>query len=492
MMDMAKNFHRKSRSVWRFRLAAIALGFLPLLAAELVLVALDLPKRDVAIDPYVDLHHLRPLFELDSQAETRSIGSERLHLFRPVSFPATKAAGTVRVFALGGSTTQGEPYSTETAFPKWLKLNLRAQSPATNFEVINCGGLSYASYRVLAILKEVLTYDPDLIVIYTGQNEFLEHREYADWKVASSRSEAMVWLSQMRTVRYLRSMVTQPAERTDAVTRTQLTAEVDALLDYSGGLDDYHRDDPWRQPVVNHFRWNLEQMIRACHDHQVPLILIRPVTNLIDCPPFKFEIDSTLSVDKQAEFAARWDALRAHRDDIRDPLAEVDSLLSIDSLHAGALFMKGRLLADRGDWATAKQYFMAARDADVCPLRAITPILEAVSELAERYEVPLIDAEQLITDLSEHQIPGSQWLVDHVHPTIEGHQRIGEAVAELCVEEHLNTPTNADWKTGRRTLYTEHLRGLGEAYFHRGKQRLEGLTLWTQGRAKKVKSAASE
>ena len=487
---MAQKSHRNKRHPWLFRLTAIALGFLPLLAIEFVLAALGLPNRPAAIDPYVDLHHLRPLFERDTQTQTLSIGSERLHLFRPVSFTEKKPKGTYRIFALGGSTTQGEPYSTETAFPEWLKLNLRAQSPDTNYEAINCGGLSYASYRVLAILKEVLEYDPDLIVVYTGQNEFLEHRTYENWKPQSARSESIAWLSQMRTVQLLRSWIAKPAARSEAAVRTELASEVDALLDYSGGLNDYHREDPWREPVVSHFRWNLEQMIRACRERRVPLILVRPVTNLIDCPPFKFEIDSKLPAVQQSEFSERWDALRANRDGIRDPLDEVDYLLSIDPQHAGALYMKGHLLADQGNWEAAKRCFIAARDADVCPLRAITPIAEAVTELAERFELPLVDAEQLISDLSEHQLPGSQWLVDHVHPTIEGHQRIGEAIAELCVQERLVMPTNSDWRTDRKTFYTEHLSSLGEAYFHRGKQRLEGLMLWTQGRAKKVKAAA--
>lgn len=485
---MAESVPRKWRYVWRFRLAAIGLGLLPLFIAEWVLAVLDLPKRPAAIDPYVDLHHLRPLFELNEETQRFSIGKERLHLFRPASFDVRKPPGKFRAFALGGSTTQGEPYSTETAFPEWMKLNLQAQSPETDFEVINCGGLSYASYRVLAILREVLEYDPDLIVIYTGHNEFLEQRTYTNWKPVSARSNAIARLAQMRTVQLVRSLVSPPVDRATAPSQTELSSEVDALLDYSGGLNDYHRNDPWREPVVDHFRWNIEQMIHACRARHVPLILVRPVSNLCDCPPFKFEVDTTLSTDKQLEFTQHWDALRANRDEVQDPLTEVAYLLSIDPQHAGALYLKGRLLADQGNWDDAKDYFIAARDADVCPLRAITPIADTVSELAHKFNVPLVDAEHLLAEVSEHQIPGSQWLVDHVHPTIEGHQRIGEALAELCVHEHLIQPANSNWVTDRRALYTQHLSGLGETYFHRGKQRLEGLMLWTQGRAKKVKA----
>ena len=92
----------------------------------------------------------------------------------------------------------------------------------------------------------------------------------------------------------------------------------------------------------------------------------------------------------------------------------------------------------------------------------------------------------MFADRSEHEIIGSTWLVDHVHPTIEGHQLLGEALAEAAVQAKITAPTNPNWEVDREVLYQQHLSGLGEDYFHRGKQRLEGLLLWTQGRAKKV------
>ena len=229
-------------------------------------------------------------------------------------------------------------------------------------------------------------------------------------------------------------------------------------------------------------------MIRECQAKRVPLVLLRPVSNLLDCPPFKFELDSQLSAEQQAKFEAAWNQLRDHRAEVVNSMATVDDLLAIDPQHAGALYLKGRLLADRNEWDSAKQYLVAARDADVCPLRAISPIADAVTELAAKFNVPLLDAERLISDRSEHQIPSSQWLIDHVHPTIEGHQLIGEALAELCINKRLVAQSDAEWLSTRKELYETHLRGLGEEYFHRGKQRLEGLLLWTQGRAKKLKA----
>ncbi len=64
-------------------------------------------------------------------------------------------------------------------------------------EVINVGGISYASYRIAAILDEVLQHEPDLVVIYMGHNEFLEARTYdKQMLVPSTVAPAFHWLGQ--------------------------------------------------------------------------------------------------------------------------------------------------------------------------------------------------------------------------------------------------------------------------------------------------------
>lgn len=142
------------KKLWLLWLAMVLLALSPFLALEGVLRLLPWPRFPPAADPFVDLHNLRPLFQLDTDSGRMAISPERFNLFRPATFALHKPADTFRVFALGGSTTQGEPYSTETAFPQWLQLDLQAAVPDRQVEVINCGGLSYASYRVLAILRE--------------------------------------------------------------------------------------------------------------------------------------------------------------------------------------------------------------------------------------------------------------------------------------------------------------------------------------------------
>lgn len=479
----------KSRRFF-FRLAAIALGLFPFALLEIGLRTFDLPKRPPAVDPFVDLNALRPLFQASPDGERMQIGADRLHLFRPASFANAKSRNAFRIFALGGSTTQGEPYSTETAFPAWMGITLQAACPELNMEVVNCGGLSYASYRVLAVLREVLQYEPDLIVIYTGHNEFLEDRTYAGYKQPGRWSKAISRLLALRTVQYAGALFGQSATRRRSMGErpTKMSREVDALLDYRGGLENYHRDPTWTLAVENHFRWNLEQMIHACQAGGIPLVLVGPVSNELDCPPFKIEVSGEMSASAAAHFDRQWQrALTA--DSLDSGLASARSALAKDPQHAGANFFIGQCLAQMGEYESAQTYLRAAKDMDVCPLRATSTIHQTVLDLAARWDVPVVDAQALFESHSDHGIVGDQWLVDHIHPSVAGHQWLGRRIADVCLAQRgWLAAQSTSWEEGLSDRFAQHLDTLGEAYFHHGKQRLEGLRLWTQGRAQKTSS----
>ena len=48
------------------------------------------------------------------------------------------------------------------------------------------------------------------------------------------------------------------------------------------------------------------------------------------------------------------------------------------------------------------------------------------------------------------------------------------------------------WQEQSEAIYRTHLGSLSEAYFQRAQQRLKGLQLWTQGRAKKTRPNGAE
>jgi hypothetical protein len=171
-------------------------------------------------------------------------------------------------------------------------------------------------------------------------------------------------------------------------------------------------------------------------------------------------------------------------------MAALTAALEIDPNHAAANFLLGRWYFSGGDIEPARERLTAARDHDVCPLRATTAIQTAVVEVADSQGAILVDADALFSRLSADEIVGSSWLIDHVHPTVEGHQQLGEAIATALIENGVfPSALPDDWLERGQAACRLHLSSLGEPYFQRGQQRLEGLLLWSQGRAKKVRES---
>ena len=155
---------------WRrailFRGLAVMLGLLPFLLIELGLRAFGVGRPGGHDDPFVGFSAVRPLFELNDSGERYEIAPSKRTHFYPESFTVRKDPREFRIFCIGDSTVQGNPWTTETSFTTWLEISLNAAEPARNWDVINCGGISYASYRMVPILVEVLRYQPDLVIVH--------------------------------------------------------------------------------------------------------------------------------------------------------------------------------------------------------------------------------------------------------------------------------------------------------------------------------------
>lgn len=488
---------KKKSPRYALRLLAILVGLAPVLVLEGLLRIWDYPKADFSGDPLIDASELKPLFEPIADDPGRmQIGESRLDLFCPAQFDLAKSKKAFRIFALGGSTTYGEPYASETSFPAFVGKFLEAANPNRDIEVINCGGLSYASYRIRFILQEVLEYSPDLILIYTGHNEYLERRSQI-FSGTSESNDSESWpefqvnkLARFKTVQLFNQALTKEKNRRSEVEPTKLAREVNALLDYQGGLEDYQRSKLNRRLVAKEFRFNLSSMIQMCKARNVPLVVVGPVSNLLDTPPFKFENRPDLSEEELTELDRQWElATGSASQRLAEQAAE--AVLRIDSEHAGALYLLGCLAANRKDFGSAKELLLGAKDSDVCPLRAPAEIVDVLKEVIQESGTAFVDANEVFEALSEGGIVGKKWLVDHIHPSVEGHRVLAEQIAAVCLDRKTITQVDHDWREKSVPQIEDYLANLDAAYYVRGQQRLAGLRLWTQGRAKKLRNSSS-
>jgi hypothetical protein len=482
---------RAARRPWKralFAGAAILLALVPFLILEMLCWAFDWGRPTNFEDPFVGFSAIHPLFVLDENKERYEIPKSRQTHFRPESFAKNKEEKEYRIFVLGGSTVQGRPYAIETSFTTWLELSLNAAEPGRHWEVVNCGGVSYASYRLVPILEEVLGYQPDLILICTGHNEFLEDRTYSSIKHASP---VLSWPQQqfarLRTFTLLRAGI-QSLSGEEAPRREQITLgpEADARLDWKGGLEQYHRDEDWQRGVIASFRGSLRRMQKLCQQADVPLWFIVPVANL-EWPPFKSEHRAGLSAEDKQQFARLHERARAlTRTDLLASLDLLDQAAAIDHRYAQLHYERGIAYQVLGQLDAARSTLIRAKEEDICPLRMLEPMKEIMHQVAQETRTPLLDADALFARRSRGGIPGRHWLVDHVHPTIEGHKVLGQRLAEEMVEQGIVQP-GPEWTQRRERSWKEHFEGLPPHYFVRGLQRLRAVQRWAQGKATDVR-----
>lgn len=470
------------KAIW-FRCAAVLLGLAPLAACELVLRALDLGRPSRYEDPFVGFSAVHPLFVPNADGTRLEIPKARQTHFCFDSFAAEKPTDEFRIFVLGGSTVQGRPYAIQTSFTTWLELSLQAADPSRRWEVVNCGGVSYATYRLVPILEELLAYRPDLFIFCEGHNEFLEDRTYDEIKYAP---RIVAWpheqLSRLRLYTLLRAVTASwRAERPGAGRpQTTLGPEADARLDWQGGMEAYHRDEAWQRDVMAHFDFNVRRMAAICRQAGVPLLLVNPVSNL-DWPPFKAEHRADLTGGERAEFDALLAAARRQMPSgLAQAIAPLRQATAIDPLHAGAWYTLGKCCLELGMWDEAREALVRAKDLDVCPLRMLEPMKQLLRDAAVQTGTPLVDADALFAALSPGGIPGGAWLVDHVHPSIEGHQVLAAAVADELARMGLVKPGDG-WSARRDELWGRHSASLDTLYYLLGQQRLRNEQGWAHG-----------
>lgn len=391
-------------------------------------------------DPYVGFSSYVPLFveRNDPQGGATMVTADnKTHLFTRQQFRRQKEPGTFRIFCLGGSTTYGRPYGDTTSFCGWLRQLLPEADRSRKWELINAGGISYASYRVAVLMEELVDYEPDLFIIYSGQNEFLERRTYEDIiRMPAGVRGLGALASRTRTFAAMRGIVTPAKKRAPS---EQLPGEVSAVLDEAVGPDDYHRDQRMRNQVLEHYRYNLMRMVDIARSAGARVILVTPASNLRHCSPFKSEHRTDLSADERYRWQTLFDrGQQAYNEGkLAEALTELDAAADIDDRHAGLHFLRGQVLYDQQRFERAKAALQLALDEDVCPLRALGPMRQIVHAVGAARQVPVVDFVEIVDAESDNHIPGASLFLDHVHPTIEGNRMLAVALIQVMARSRI-------------------------------------------------------
>lgn len=396
-------------------------------------------------DPFVGFASNIPLYIEHTGADGRvwmTTAPNKLSHFNAQQFREQKPAGTYRIFCMGGSTTYGRPYDDATSFAAWLRELLAVGSPEPKWEVINAGGVSYASYRVAALMEELVQYEPDLFIVYTGQNEFLEQRTYPDMRAASpARLRIAAILAKTLTYSYLHDLL-RPQQK-PKTERCQLPGEVDAALDHTVGPSSYHRDEALRRQILRHFELNINRMIGLARSCGARIVFIAPASNVKDCSPFKSLHADDLEPGELDTWSVLYERGRSHEKEGHPDraLAAYQAAARIDDRFAELHYRMGNVLFRTDRLAAAANAYARALDEDVCPLRAFGEIPDVLRRTARRLDVPIVDFDLLLRNdclrNHGHSSPGRQYFLDHVHLTIPATRLLAVAIVKGLIQARI-------------------------------------------------------
>ena len=149
------------------------LGLLPLIA---VLVLAEVGLRLTGACPDAPSLSLSRGFDPDARylvPDREAPGGWRTRMFEQGHPEVTigPKGDVARVLLLGGSNTQGFP---EDVLEAALETLQPRPDGRERWEVINLGRSGYGSERVAILGRQALVLEPDVVVVYSGHNEFVE------------------------------------------------------------------------------------------------------------------------------------------------------------------------------------------------------------------------------------------------------------------------------------------------------------------------------
>ena len=403
---------------------------------------------------FIDYPENKNYFILNPDASKRYFTNQKIATTGNIEpFTKKKYGHTFRIFVLGESTTIGYPYFHNGSFHRWLQYRLTHTFPDRNFEIINLSLTAVNSYTVFGFAKELVDYEPDAVLIYTGHNEY-----YGALGVGSTERiggtpqliDLILYLRQFRLVQLLTD-VYENLQRSVSVnkpgsggTRMKLMV-ADQQIPYRSAL--YERG-------VEQFQRNMGRTLELLTKHNIPVFVSSLVSNEKDLKPFvSFPVDPV----KFPEFKTNYNLGLAALQSGNVPTADAyfKAANQVNDTHALCTYYLGQTAYVQGDFGQAKRYFSKAKDLDGLRFRAPESFNAIIRQLCQSYKnAHFVDAKALLEAHSAHVIIGDELILEHVHPDLNGYALLSDAFYEALKTTKLIVVPNEREMSFAQLLHT--------------------------------------
>ena len=414
------------------------------------------PNESVKYDPFAGFANLVPVF-----LPTESVQGERVyrtsrahHARSQEEFRFQKPENGFRAFVIGGSSAAGTPYTYEYAFASWLEHRLRATYLNSPIEIVNAAMPGYASRRLVAVTKEIVQYDPDLVIIYAGHNELVERRHYEH---LLNRNPLLFRIE----VAFARTHLFQFVRERLGISPTQKVPRiefkpVDVNQMFAVGYDwlasvkssRFERDLEFAEI---HYRHNLNTIIETVRRSGAEVALMTLSQNFVDWEPGSSRHPPSFTKHDQRRWHKSFNAgLRHAESDCQTALEIWKTTLELDPGFAKLHWEIARCYRTLGQLDDARRHYRLASDLDAIPHGAPLKYNQILRELSRQHDTILVDVEQLLETHAEDRLVGNNLFIDLIHPNLKAHMLIAERLAESLMEAglpaHAKPPTTVDYR----------------------------------------------
>lgn len=369
------------------------------------------------------------------------------------------------VLFYGASSTEGVPFDPTFSPVRWLELFLEDLEPQESFRLVNFGHGGATSADLAEAVAHGVQFDPDLVVVMVGNNEFLRRdeephpvqtrvvRRLRGTAVGRLVTEGSRWVrDRVRVVRLEREIEREIQESKNHVTPLGVAeglasvgvaadeAELDELGDWE---KDFFQpvDEPRRIPgsplaaeLITDLRFQLTSMVHSCRTGGVPLVVVSAPRNVraeprADCliatgddlVMWKARVRRGLAHERSGAWEQAVDWYRRAEE--------------IDDTNARLAFQLAGCLEQLGDTAGALEQYERAIHFDLRRARMFDDVEAAIRSVCEELGVPYLDGQAAVARHDEDGILGFSTFVDQAHPTLLGQHRLARALARFLYDE---------------------------------------------------------
>lgn len=344
-------------------------------------------------------------------------------------FSSKKSPRTLRGFLVGESTAQGFPYASNQSFGKITELALGSSGKYEKVELLNLGISAITSYCIKDISLKLLPYHPDFLVIYAGHNEY-----YGTISATTGGNyftkNLYLFLKESRFFQFLFNFYHEMNPPDEAVT----------LMEEQFNQKRLPPNPKLDREVAANLLKNIDGIVKAYASQKIPVIIIEPVSNLYDLPPFSGEKDEDFQdfIRKYAELIRKNDREELDRF-YQTRLQEKQYVLNANVRYLDALAQ--RILTGEKD----PDSFILAKDLDTTPFRAKNVLLQCLRDYchvrsksdSNLFFIPLT---KILAETNDPEIFGNKVFIDQLHFTQVGQRIVSRILAdEIAKVFHFNS-----------------------------------------------------